>query len=164
MIQRSGPRRGENRKRDSFVEISGSLGLIRITFESSHSPQLRRAIVRGFFRHNKAWLRYFRSIAFEHSEHVNVDPHHAEKRGFPLFKNKNFDTPSGHLGSEIQIRRLIIGLTQAELARRTGMQQASISKIERGLMTVRPSTYKRLLEATRPETSSVTFEDLLLSE
>jgi hypothetical protein len=147
-IQKRSPPSKEVHSRRSSVEVGGPLGLIRITFDSRLSPRLRRAIIRGFFRHNKAWLRYFRSIAFQHWEHVNIDPHHAEKRGLPLFKGKNFDHPAGRLGFEIRLRRLNLGLTQAELARRTRMVASHISLIERGLVDVRETTYKRLWDAT----------------
>jgi hypothetical protein len=150
-LQSRSPSSKADNPRRSSVEIAGALGFIRVTFDSRLSPQLRRAIIRGFFRHNKSWLRYFRSIAFNHMEHVNIDPHHAAKRGLPLFKSKNFDHPAGRVGFEIRLRRLNLGLTQAQLARRTGIVASHISLIERGLVDVRETTYKRLWDATQAD-------------
>jgi hypothetical protein len=162
-LQRRVSPSGVNRLRHSHVEVGGPLGLIRVTFDSALSPQLRRAIVRGFFRHNREWLGYFRSIAFQHLEHVNIDPHHAEKRGLPLFQSKNFDHPMGRVGSEIQLRRLHLGWSQAELAWRSGVPQSYISKIERGLINVRKDTRRRLLRAMAVQ-RTLSSEDLLLCE
>ena len=41
------------------------------------------------------------------------------------------------------------GLTQAELARRAGIRQASISKFESGRERPRPETFARILDAAR---------------
>jgi DNA-binding XRE family transcriptional regulator len=160
--KRSSPSKVDHQRRSS-VEVSGPLGLIRVRFDSALSPQLRRAIIRGFFRHNREWLRYFKSIAFKHTEHVNVDPHHAEKRGLPLFQSENFNHPAGRLGFEIRLRRLNLGLTQAELSRRTGIPQSYISQIERGIVAIRADTQLRLLCAMEVR-RCLTKEDYLLSE
>jgi uncharacterized protein len=49
----------------------------------------------------------------------------------------------------IRRARADAGLTQSELARRTGVRQASISKFESGRVKPRPETFARILEATR---------------
>jgi len=43
--------------------------------------------------------------------------------------------------------RIVSGLTQRELARRTGLSHAYVSLVERGTRSVGPSAAKRLCEA-----------------
>jgi DNA-binding XRE family transcriptional regulator len=150
-------------KRHSFVEVAGALGVVKLSFETHLSPRLRRAIIRGFFRHNKDWLRYFRSISLEHLEHVSTDPLHFVARGLPLFRGETFESPLGRLGTEIQLRRLNLGWSQSELARRSGVPQSHISKIERGLIRVQKTTHARLMRAMAVR-RTLSAEDLRLCE
>jgi hypothetical protein len=162
-LQERSPISGVNRARHSSIEIGGALGFIRVTFDSKLSPQLRRAIARGFFRHNKEWLRYFRSITLRHAEHVSFDPHRFTERGLPLFEGKSFGDLAGRLGFEIQLARLNLGLSQAQLSQRTGIPQGYISQIERGLVNIRKDTHQRILRAMMTR-RSLTAEDYLLCE
>lgn len=52
-----------------------------------------------------------------------------------------------HPGDSIRERRIELGWTQAELARRTGIPQADISRIENGRLDARWSTIHRISEA-----------------
>lgn len=52
-----------------------------------------------------------------------------------------------HPGGSIRERRIELGWTQAELAERSGVPQADISRIENGRLDVRWSTLRRLLAA-----------------
>ena len=52
-----------------------------------------------------------------------------------------------HPGGSIRERRIELGWTQAELAERSGVPQADISRIENGRLDVRWSTLQRLLAA-----------------
>lgn len=52
-----------------------------------------------------------------------------------------------HPGSSMRERRIELGWTQAELAKRTGVPQADISRIENGHLDARWSTLQRLLAA-----------------
>jgi transcriptional regulator with XRE-family HTH domain len=49
-----------------------------------------------------------------------------------------------HLGDSIRERRVELGWTQAELAKRTGVPQADISRLENGHLDARWSTIHRL--------------------
>ena len=49
-----------------------------------------------------------------------------------------------HPGDSIRERRIELGWTQAELAERTGIPQADISRIENGLLDARWSTIQRI--------------------
>ncbi len=50
-------------------------------------------------------------------------------------------------GDAIRERRIDLGWTQAELAKRTGISQADISRLENGHLDARWSTIQRLLTA-----------------
>jgi predicted transcriptional regulator len=52
-----------------------------------------------------------------------------------------------HLGDAIRERRAELGWTQAELARRTGIPQADISRLENGRLDARWSTIQRICAA-----------------
>ncbi len=52
-----------------------------------------------------------------------------------------------HPGDSIRERRTELGWTQAELAKRTGIPQADISRIENGLLDARWSTILRISTA-----------------
>ena len=52
-----------------------------------------------------------------------------------------------HPGDSIRERRIELGWTQAELARRTGIPQADISRIENGRLDARWSTIQRISAA-----------------
>jgi predicted transcriptional regulator len=52
-----------------------------------------------------------------------------------------------HPGDSIRERRTELGWTQAELAKRTGIPQADISRIENGLLDARWSTIQRIITA-----------------
>jgi predicted transcriptional regulator len=52
-----------------------------------------------------------------------------------------------HPGDSIRERRIELGWTQAELAKRTGIPQADISRIENGKLDARWSTIRRISEA-----------------
>lgn len=56
-------------------------------------------------------------------------------------------------GKRVRTARAAAGLTQAELAKRSGVRQPNISAIERGLTEPRPETVERLLDACRPTPS-----------
>jgi transcriptional regulator with XRE-family HTH domain len=49
-----------------------------------------------------------------------------------------------HPGDSIRERRIELGWTQAELAKRTGIPQADISRLENGHLDARWSTIRRL--------------------
>jgi transcriptional regulator with XRE-family HTH domain len=49
-----------------------------------------------------------------------------------------------HPGDSIRERRIELGWTQAELAKRTGIPQADISRIENGKLDARWSTIRRI--------------------
>ncbi len=53
----------------------------------------------------------------------------------------------GHPGDSIRERRIELGWTQSELAERSGVTQADISKIENGHLDARWSTIQRLSSA-----------------
>lgn len=60
-----------------------------------------------------------------------------------------------HLGDSIRERRIDLGWTQSDLAARSGIPQADISRIENGLLDARWSTIQRIsaaLAATTTET------------
>jgi predicted transcriptional regulator len=52
-----------------------------------------------------------------------------------------------HPGGAIRERRIELGWTQAELAKRTGIPQADISRIENGRLDARWSTIQRISTA-----------------
>lgn len=52
-----------------------------------------------------------------------------------------------HPGDTIRERRIELGWTQAELAERTGVSQADISRLENGRLDARWSTIRRLSAA-----------------
>lgn len=52
-----------------------------------------------------------------------------------------------HPGTSIRERRIELGWTQAELAKRTAIPQADISRIENGRLDARWSTLQRLVTA-----------------
>ena len=52
-----------------------------------------------------------------------------------------------HPGASIRERRIELGWTQSELAKRTGVPQADISRIENGLLDARWSTIQRISAA-----------------
>ena len=52
-----------------------------------------------------------------------------------------------HPGDSIRERRIELGWTQAELAKRTGIPQADISRIENGRLDARWSTIQRISTA-----------------
>lgn len=64
----------------------------------------------------------------------------------------------------IRRARAEAGLTQSELARRSGVRQASISKFETGRVRPRPETFARILEATRlpPSVTLHRYRDAVL--
>lgn len=59
------------------------------------------------------------------------------------------------IGDRIRAARDSAGLTQAELAKRSGIHQPSISAYERGAANPQPTTLRRLLDATRLRPSTV---------
>ncbi|UYM03915.1 XRE family transcriptional regulator [Solicola gregarius] len=56
-------------------------------------------------------------------------------------------------GARVRTARVAAGLTQAELAERSGVRQPNISAIERGLVDARSATVQRLLDACRVKPS-----------
>lgn len=52
-----------------------------------------------------------------------------------------------HPGDSIRERRTVLGWSQAELSRRTGIPQADISRIENALLDARWSTIQRIATA-----------------
>ena len=65
----------------------------------------------------------------------------------------------GHPGDVLRERRIVLGWTQAELAERSGIPQADISRIENGHLDARWSTIHRLsktLAAGKPTRRSLT--------
>ena len=57
-----------------------------------------------------------------------------------------------HPGHSIRARRVELGWTQADLAERSGVSQADISRIENGRLDARWSTIQRLSEALESTT------------
>jgi transcriptional regulator with XRE-family HTH domain len=52
-----------------------------------------------------------------------------------------------HVGQQVRNLRYFRGLSQEQLAMRFGISQASISKIERGMVRPRLSTLRRLADS-----------------
>ena len=63
-------------------------------------------------------------------ELVEIDP---ERKGAGLSEGGDAPTLAQRMGAELERARHDAGFTQLELARRSGIQQAAISKVERGL-------------------------------
>lgn len=59
------------------------------------------------------------------------------------------ETPAEKIGSQLRFNRLKCRMTQAELAKRTGMARSAISEIEHGKRNVRQSTLTRLQQEIR---------------
>ncbi len=59
---------------------------------------------------------------------------------------------------KIEKRRFLSGWSKSELARRAGVDQSTVGRVERG-ETLKPDTIKRIAEALQ-----LTVEDLLIEE
>jgi transcriptional regulator with XRE-family HTH domain len=64
------------------------------------------------------------------------------------------------LGARLRALRLEAGLTQAELARRTGIHRPNIARVEAGRHTPSLETLARLAQAIGVSTSHVLVEDV----
>ena len=71
------------------------------------------------------------------------------------------DTPmdGARLGARLRALRLEAGLTQAELARRTGIHRPNIARVEAGRHTPSLETLARLAQAIGVSTSHVLVEE-----
>jgi ribosome-binding protein aMBF1 (putative translation factor) len=65
----------------------------------------------------------------------------------PVAKQRTSFTLVGKIGFEINAQRVARGLSQAELARRAGMTQAAIAKLEVGQANPTIKTLERLVGA-----------------
>jgi len=61
--------------------------------------------------------------------------------------NKSSDKIEIVLGHEIMLRRKELGMSQSELASKSGIQQANISRIERGQTNITINQLKRIANA-----------------
>jgi DNA-binding XRE family transcriptional regulator len=71
-------------------------------------------------------------------------------RGLSLRQAQSTETPEQQLGYEIRMKRLDLGWSQQELAKRSGVQRTHLSRIEHGRLRVLPQTVERILQALTP--------------
>jgi transcriptional regulator with XRE-family HTH domain len=57
------------------------------------------------------------------------------------------DSPVGNLGKNLRVARKKLGLTQEEVAQRSGLEQGEVSRVERGLRDPHVSTLEKLAAA-----------------
>ena len=144
-------RSGEYR---THVSVSGPIGSIQLRIVSRLSPRQRRTIAVAFFRQVKPFLKYFRNGEVLHFENLSCDFERIRERGLNIPSCSDFNTGPGKLGLAIRIQRLEKGWTQIELAKKAGISDRHLSKIERGCCQVRRYTFERLenaLQSKLPE-------------
>jgi DNA-binding XRE family transcriptional regulator len=133
-----------NQDKTTQIEAIGSIGSIDLRIKSKVlSPQQRRVMGVTFIRQIKPWLEYFTTLRLDHWEHMKIY-WGTNNSGIPIFKSRPLDTPTGKLGVEIRMRRLELGWTQRDLAKKAGVGSCHLSEIERGLRSPRATTIGKL--------------------
>jgi DNA-binding XRE family transcriptional regulator len=114
--------------------------------EGEMTMRFRHSLGLTIFRALKPLLR-LRSAMIQH-EDARPSPYLGlEVRDTSLRQATGLETPSQLLGTEIRLRRLEVGWTQAELAQQAGIAPTHLSRIEHGRTRIRPRMLARILAA-----------------
>jgi DNA-binding XRE family transcriptional regulator len=105
---------------------------VRFTVEGRLTMRQRRAIALALARDNLSKLECLRETRILHSDGDFSPLTQDYWRGISLAQAPTLASDNGKLGVIIRIRRLALGLTQAELARLAGLTRTHLSRIERG--------------------------------
>lgn len=121
----------------------------RLEVSERLSSRQRRVMVNSFLRHMRPWLEHFHKGTILHGgkgipnfteEYARVDR---------WMKKHREDVPiqAQEVGIRLRIRRLELGYTQVELARRARVSRTQLSGIEKGAISPRADTLHRLRTA-----------------
>jgi DNA-binding XRE family transcriptional regulator len=135
--------RDDAKAQKSFIEAGGPAVGFQLKIFSSMPPQGRRTVAVSLIRSMKPILKYLRNFDIHHEGEMVSLPR-LEARGLPLSRSPDLDTEQGRVGFEIRMKRLKIGWTQQELADRASMNSHHLSRIELGLVRVRPRTLEKI--------------------
>lgn len=117
------------------LELSSTELELQIRLVSQQARQARRVIALSFLRQIQPWLRPYLKCRMRlgHASHGEIFNQRDQRRGVCEFLGDPKSVEAGQLGFEIRMKRLKLGLTQAELAAQAGIQRTHLSEIERGL-------------------------------
>jgi transcriptional regulator with XRE-family HTH domain len=120
---------------------------VRIRISITHFPGSRvgRTLALQFYRSIKPLMRFYRAELFAAHDLLRGYPN--QERPLTLAHSIDMSRPNGPFGAALRLRRQLLGLTQDELARMTGMSRHAILRLEKGLAFPRPVTQTRLIAA-----------------
>lgn len=137
------------RYRLSTLELTGPELTLEIKFLSQMSVAETRTIARGLLSALRPWLHYFKHTGFTNDSR-------GVARG--LTKSISPANPTSHLGFEIRMKRLKLGLSQTEFAEKMGITRSHLSDLERGLYAPRARLKQDLERIFRTQKEEINTE------
>lgn len=139
----------------SYLEISTAKLDIELKLLSRMDRRERRAILRAFFQQIRPWLQNLDLNRDPRAQldHVGTGVIRSARarRGLTPFRVAPMSSEDGAFGYEIRMRRLELGWSQADLARRVGIRRSHLSDLERGIHHARRETLQQLVNALYEE-------------
>jgi DNA-binding transcriptional regulator YiaG len=129
----------------SVLEIRDPETTVEIKVLSLLGKRERRALLRVLFRQIRPYLKDQLGTTLDHSPDGNIRNERNRQRGLQEF-SRAINPAEERLGFEIRMKRLKLGLTQAQLAARLGLRRSHLSELERGLHRPRPQTRERITD------------------
>ena len=105
---------------------------LEIKMVSRLEKRERRALTRALVRQLGPFLKQFDQIICDHTSDGMIRSQKANRK-LRTFHSSLPTSMQGAFGLEIRMRRLALGLSQAQLARKVGMRRSHLSDLERGL-------------------------------
>ena len=115
-----------------------------LRIEGRLSLRQRRVIANLLYREISKVFQFFGIAEVHHHDGDVMTWLKEEERGTSLRQACDVSTPHGRTGYEIRMKRLELGITQAGLARLSGLERTHISRIEKGHMKPRSETLLKI--------------------
>jgi DNA-binding XRE family transcriptional regulator len=122
-----------NSQQWSSISYGSNKMILQITLHSETSPKLRRVILLSTIKQLRPCIEKWKAFFIEHGDYPLYSPFMYENRGIHEPSAVDLHSEHGKIGAWVRVRRIQLGMTQRELAKRLGSTAASISKIERGI-------------------------------
>lgn len=131
------------------MTIGTPIGHLYFKIESRLPPRARRTMALAFFRQNRPFFAWIRTASIKHFDSYDFKSVRDVEKGVTVFPGRGVDTALGRLGFRIRMRRLQLGLTQVELAKRASIARGNLSLLERGLRHPRVPTLLAIFEVLK---------------
>ena len=134
---------------ETRVRLSGPTAEIRMIVREELNARQRRVITNSFFRHMRSWLDFFNEGTLRHqgSGFLDIDRDLDRMSRWMSRNVQEVPIQDQAIGLTIRMRRLELGLTQVELARRAGVNRSHLVEIEKGSRRPRADTLFKICVA-----------------